>query len=351
MRAVRKPAAAPGVEYREDLPDPHAGPGEVLLAVEAASLCGTDRELAEWSASARAFALDPPVVLGHEGAGTVLEVGDGVAGLAPGDRVALESHLACGLCVACRTGAAHACERTRILGMHLDGVFAERVAVPAGICVPVPEGVGAETAALLESAGVAMHAVQRCDYDVAGRNVVVSGCGPVGLAVIHLARVLGAAHVVAVEPNPYRRARAEAFGATALDPGDGAGGGVADRCRELAGRRGGFDVAVEASGAPGTIPPLLASLAIGGTLVTVGHPGRPAEIDVAAFVNKRQITVRGIFGRRLWDTWEQLLLLVGSGRLELDRLVTHRLPLSAADEALDLLTGDAGKVLLVPGLG
>ncbi|MEJ8277400.1 zinc-dependent alcohol dehydrogenase [Pseudonocardia spirodelae] len=343
-----KPAAGPGVAYRDDVAEPRAGAGEVLLAVEAASLCGTDRELAAWGSAAQAFAPALPVVLGHEGAGTVLEIGPGVEGLRAGDRVALESHLACGLCVPCRTGWAHACERTRILGMHVDGVFAERVAVPAGICVAVPDGVGPQTAALLESAGVAMHAVQRCGYAVAGRSVLVSGCGPVGLAVVHLSRVLGAAHVVAVEPNPARRARAQAFGAVALDP---AAGDVVATCRDLAGRRGGFDVAVECSGAPGTLDPLLASLAVGATLVTVGHPGRPAAVDLAAHVNRRQIEVRGIFGRRLWDTWEDLLLLVGSGRVELDRLVTHRLPLSAVDEALGLLTGDAGKVLLLPGLG
>jgi threonine 3-dehydrogenase len=345
MKAVVKHAAERGIQVRKDWAEPVAGPGEVLLEVAAASLCGTDRELYEWTPSAQAFNLAPPVVLGHEGSGTVLAVGAGVENVTPGDRVALESHLICGRCYPCRTGSAHTCERTGILGMHIDGVFAERVAVPAGICVPLPESVSLETGALLESAGVAMHAIQRSGYAVAGQYVLVNGCGPVGLVIAQIAQALGAAAVVAVEPNSFRRKQAESIGAHVLDPSDD----VVGVCRDTAGRRGGFDVAFEVSGVRGVLPPLLEALRREATLVTVGHPSEPAAIDIAAFVNKKGITLRGIFGRRLWDTWEQLLLLLQSGRIDLDWLVTHRLPLDEADAAVELLTGDAGKVLLVPG--
>lgn len=344
MKAVIKHAAERGIEIRTDWAEPVAGPGQVLLEVAAASLCGTDRELYEWTPSAQAFYLTPPVVLGHEGSGTVLAVGDGVEAVAPGDRVALESHLICGRCYPCRTGSAHTCERTGILGMHIDGVFAERVAVPAGICVPLPESVSLETGALLESAGVAMHAVQRSELAVAGQYVLVNGCGPVGLVTAQIALALGAAAVVAVEPNPFRRKQAESIGVQTLDPSDD----VVSVCRDLAGRRGGFDVAFEVSGVRGVLPPLLDALRREATLITVGHPSEPAPIDLAKHVNKKGITLRGIFGRRLWDTWEQLLLLLQSGRIELDWLVTHRLPLDDAEAAVELLTGDAGKVLLIP---
>lgn len=347
MKAVVKSAAERGITVVDDWPEPTAGPGEVLLDVAAASLCGTDRELYEWTPSAQAFGLDVPVVLGHEGSGTVLEVGDGVTGLRVGDRVALESHLICGQCYACRTGLAHTCERTRILGMHIDGVFAERVAVPADICVRLPESVPLEVGALLESAGVAMHAVQRSGLAVAGQNVLVNGCGPVGLAIAQIAQTMGAAHVVAVEPNPFRRKQAESIGAQVLDPSDG----VVDTCLQLAGHRGGFDVAFEVSGVRGVLPGLFGALRREATLVTVGHPSEPAPIDVAAQINKKGITLRGIFGRRLWDTWEQLMVLVESGRLDLSWLITHRLPISEAEQAIELLTGDANKVLLVPSLG
>jgi threonine 3-dehydrogenase len=346
MLAVVKSSADRGLEVRTDWPEPKAGPGQVLLDVAAASLCGTDRELYEWTPSAQAFGLELPVVLGHEGSGTVLEVGPGVEGVMPGDRVALESHLVCGRCYPCRTGSAHCCERTRILGMHIDGVFAERVAVPADICVKLPDAVSLEVGALLESAGVAMHAIQRSGLGVAGQNVLVNGCGPVGLAIAQIALTLGAANVVAVEPNPFRADQARGLGARVLQPGDP----VAEVCRDLAGTRGGFDVAFEVSGVRGVLPAMLDSLRREGILVTVGHPSEPTPIDIAAYVNKKQITLRGIFGRRLWDTWEQLMLLVESGRLDLSWLVSHRLPLTEAESAVELLTGEANKVLLVPSL-
>jgi len=346
MRAVIKPHPTPGIEVRTDWPDPTPGPGEVLLKVAAASLCGTDRELYEWTPSAQAFNLAPPVVLGHEGSGTVLGLGDGVESVAVDDRVALESHLICGTCYPCRTGSAHTCERTGILGMHIDGVFAEYVVVPEGICVRLPDAISFETGALLESAGVAMHAVQRSNTAVAGQNVLVNGCGPVGLVIAQLAITMGAAHVVAVEPNPFRRKQAESLGVQVLEPSED----VVGICRDIAGQRGGFDVAFEVSGVRGVLTTLFEALRREATLVTVGHPSEPALIDIATHVNKKGITLRGIFGRRLWDTWQQLLLLVESGRLDLEWLVTHRLPLDEAESAIALLTGDAGKVLLVPDL-
>ena len=140
MRAVVKNAAERGVKYVTDAGDPKATEGAVVIEVGAASLCGTDRELYEWTPSAQAFNLNLPVILGHEGAGTIVEVGPGVTGLSVGDQVALESHLTCGQCFPCRTGDAHTCERTGILGMHIDGVFAEYAAVPQDICVKLPTG-------------------------------------------------------------------------------------------------------------------------------------------------------------------------------------------------------------------
>jgi threonine 3-dehydrogenase len=347
MRAVLKTEAQRGVTYTTNHPDPTPTEGSVVLEIAAASLCGTDRELYEWTPSAQAFNLNLPVVLGHEAAGTVVDVGPGVEDLKVGDRVALESHLTCGQCFPCRTGDAHTCERTGIIGMHIDGVFAQYMAAPQDICVKLPASLDLETGALLEATGVAVHAIQRSGYAVAGRAVVISGAGPVGLALAHLAHLMGAAYVVVIEPNPYRRAQAEKLGVIALHPDEN----VIERCRELTHRRGGFDVAFECSGAPGTLTTLFEAVRREATVVTVGHPSRAADINIAAYINKKGITLRGIFGRRLWDTWEQTLLLVDSGRLELDWLITHRMRLDQVDEAVELLTGEACKVLLVPGLG
>jgi threonine 3-dehydrogenase len=335
-----------GAEYTASHPEPSPGPGEVLLDVAAASVCGTDRELFEWGPAAAAFGLALPVVLGHELAGTVVATGSGVRRLREGDRVALESHLPCGHCFPCRTGDAHNCANLRILGMHVDGGFAELMAAPVEICVPLPESVSLEAGALLEPAGVAMHAVQRYGEPLAGGVALVNGCGPVGLVIAQLCVLMGAAHVVVVEPNPYRRALAERAGALAMHPSEA----VADRCRELSGARQGADVAFEVSAVRGVYSVLFDAVRREGVVIGVGHPGEPTPIDVGEVINKKGITLRGIFGRRLWDTWEQMLLLVASGRLDLEALVTHRLPLTDFPRAIELLHGDSCKVLLDPKL-
>lgn len=343
MKAVIKSRPDHGFEVRDDHPDPTVSSGDLLVRVGAASLCGTDRELYEWTPSAQAFRPTLPVVLGHEGAGTVIDVGSDVRNWQVGDRVAFESHLYCGHCHPCRTGSAHTCPNTRILGMHFDGVFAEAVAVPQEICVRVPADVPIETAALLESAGVAMHAIQRTGRGVAGKSILVNGCGPVGLAIIQLGVAMGA-HVTAVEPNPFRRKTAADFGAevaaTSVEAIEHTDPGTRSR--------GGFDAAFEVSGVAGVLPPMLDSLRHEATVISVGHPGHPVPVDVAGHINKRGITLRGVFGRRLWDTWEDLIPLVDSGRIDLERLVTHRFPLDAVNEAVGLLTGEANKVLLIP---
>jgi threonine 3-dehydrogenase len=346
VRAVLKSGPQRGVEYTASHPEPEPGPGEVLLEVGAASVCGTDRELFEWGAAAEAFGLELPVVLGHELAGTVIAAGPGVNALREGDRVALESHVPCGRCFPCRTGDAHNCANLRILGMHVDGGFAQRMAAPVSVCFPLPESVALETGALLEPAGVAMHAIQRSGMAVAGGVVLVNGCGPVGLVIAELAALMGAAHVVAVEPNPYRRGLAERTGALALHPSED----VAARCRELSGSRQGADVAFEVSAARGVYPALFDAVRREGVVIGIGHPAEPTPIDVAASINKKGVTLRGVFGRRLWDTWEQMLLFVTSGRLDLGTLVTHRLALSQLPEAIELLDGEACKVMLDPSL-
>ncbi len=344
MRAVVKTQPLPGVEIVSEWPERECRPGEVRIEVAAAAVCGTDRELFEFTESAKAFGLGLPVVLGHECAGTVIETGPAAAAVRVGDRVALESHIPCGRCVCCRTGSAHNCANLRILGMHADGAFAERVVVPEGICFPLPPALDLASAALLEPAGVAMHAVQRAGIGGPGLNALVSGCGPVGLVVIQLLAAMGAAGVIAVEPNPFRRELAETFGATALAPDQG----VVPACREAGGARGGCDVAFEASGAAGALRPLLEAVRREATVVTIGHPGGETAIDIARFINKKGLTLRGVFGRRLWDTWEVLAALVSAGTVDLGALITHRLGLEEFERAIELLSQESGKVLLLP---
>jgi D-arabinose 1-dehydrogenase-like Zn-dependent alcohol dehydrogenase len=187
MQGVVKAEPVPGVRLSRDLSEPVPENGEVLVKVAATSICGTDLELYEWSESARGFDPKLPFVMGHECSGTVVAVGPEVGGLLVGDRVAAESHIFCGRCYLCRTGKAHNCERLRVLGITWDGAFAELVKLPASVCFRLPEPISPEIGALFEPAGVAVHALQRAG-SVAGCDVLVCGCGPIGLVVVQLAR-------------------------------------------------------------------------------------------------------------------------------------------------------------------
>ena len=346
MRAIVKQTPTAGFDYRTDLDDPALGDDQVRLEVAAASICGSDRELVNYTATAEAFGLRFPVVLGHEFAGTVLETGSAVRGLRVGDRVALESHIACGHCYHCRAGEGHNCLNLRLLGLHVDGGFAERAVVVERACYELPDEVSLEVGALFEPAGVAMHALLRSGHTLAEESMIVAGGGPIGLVLAQLGQALGARQVVVVEPNPFRRAMAERLGAVALDPGDDVDGW----CRSAAADRGGFDVGFDCTGAPGALDVVLSSLRREATAMCVGIPHAPFSFDITTYAIKRGLTLKGSFGRSLWATWDRLAALVLAGRLDLGGLVSHRLALSDFGEALALLEGEAAKVLLLPGL-
>jgi threonine 3-dehydrogenase len=343
MRAIVKRVAAPGVEYVADADKREVGPGDVIVKVAATSICGADRHLFQWDQMGQGLRPTLPLIMGHETAGVIAGVGSSVSGWAAGDRVALESHLVCGECYMCRTGGAHLCERMRILGITWDGAFAEFVTVPSSACFRLPETVPFDAGALFEPAGVAMHAIQRAE-SVSGRTVLVSGCGPIGLYLIQLALFGGATAVVAMEVNPYRRNLAKELGAVAVDPSEV---DVATVCRKIAARQGGVDVAFEASGSAEALTLLFQSVRRDGLVITVGHPGL-VPIDVTAHINMKYVTLKGVFGRRIWDTWEALLSVVESGQLDLCRIVTHRLSLAEFNSSIQLMGGEAGKILLYP---
>jgi threonine 3-dehydrogenase len=346
MRAIVKTKPEEGFEYVTDHPEDPVGPGQVRIQVAAASPCGTDRELVRYGPAAEAFGMNLPVVLGHEVSGTVIEVGPGVETLRVDDRVALESHIACRNCYQCRLGQGHNCLNMALLGLHTDGGFAERVVVSENACYPLPADVALETGALFESAGVAVHATLRSQVNLAGRSVLIAGAGPIGLALVQLANASGARRVVVIEPNAFRRTVAESFGAVALHSDESA----VDWCLTDARDRGGFDVGFDCTGAAGALDIVLKSLRREATVVCVGVPRAPFALDITRFVIKQGITVKGSFGRSLWQTWDVLASLVSRGSLDLDALVTHRMGLQDFQNALELQAGDAGKVLLLPSM-
>jgi threonine 3-dehydrogenase len=342
MQAVVKAQAAPGIELRE-VPVPAPGPGQVLVRVQAASVCGTDLHIFEWNPWAQGR-IHPPLIPGHEFAGVVAGVGSGVTTVKEGDKVSAEMHVACGKCMQCRIGEAHICQHVRILGVDADGAFASYVLIPETNIWKLPASVPHDWASLLDPLGNAVHTVLA--GPIAAQTVAVTGCGAIGLFSIAVAKACGAARVFAVEVNAHRRSVAATMGADlTLDP---ATDNVEDQIREATGGTG-VDVLLEMSGHPTAMRQGFAVLRTGGRASLLGIPSRPVEIDFARDIIFKGAIVQGINGRKMFETWFQMEALLATGKLDLEPAITHRLALSEFTRAMELLqSGEAIKVVLKP---
>ncbi|HWH36529.1 MAG TPA: L-threonine 3-dehydrogenase [Candidatus Limnocylindrales bacterium] len=340
MRALVKESAGPGAVVRE-VPLPEPGPMELLVRVDAASVCGTDVHIERWDPWAQENFGPPPMTFGHEMAGTVVAHGPGAGRVRIGDTIAAETHIVDWSCYQCRTGRAHVCQALRILGVHVPGSFAEYAVIPEQNAW-VYEGLPAEIAALQEPMGNAVHAI--FVEEVAGQNVAVLGCGPIGLMALAVLRVAGARRIFATDVNPERLALAERMGAdVVIDARDD----VAERLRSES-EGNGVDVVLEMSGAEAALHQGLAALTNGGRISLLGTHTRPATIDLSQEIIFKGIRVHGITGRRLWETWYRTTALLEEG-VDLSPIITHRLPLSQYQQAFDLVaSGHAGKVVLLP---
>ncbi len=342
MRAVVKAAAGMGAEIRE-VPVPACGAGELLLRVLRAGVCGTDLHIVNWDRWSQSR-MHPPVTLGHEFVGEVVEAGAGVLDFAEGDRVACESHVICGTCLACRTGNGHVCERTRILGVDVNGGFAEFVAVPAVNAWRAPRNISLEAAAVMEPLGNAVHTAFA--GPLSGRTIAVTGCGPIGLFAVGVARAAGATQVIATDVSAYRLDLARRMNADAVI--DASRENVPDRVMALTQGRG-VDGVLEMSGSPQAMRDGLLALRNGGRLSLLGLPKEPFELDWNRLVIFKGVTIHGIIGRRMYETWYQMDNLLQSGRLDVRPAITHVMPMERFHEAIALLqSGQAGKVVLVP---
>jgi threonine 3-dehydrogenase len=340
MLALVKERAEPGATVRE-VAVPEPGDGELLVRVEAASVCGTDVHIERWDAWAQENFGPPPMIFGHEMAGTVVAQGPGAARVRMGELVAAETHIVDWTCYQCRTGRAHVCQHLRILGVHLPGTFAQYAVIPETNAW-VSEGLSAEVAALQEPMGNAVHAA--FVEEIAGQTVAVLGCGPIGLMAVAIARIAGARTVFATDINPERLALARRMGADeVLD----ARSDVATELRRMTDGDG-VDVVLEMSGAEAALHQGLAALTNGGRISLLGTHTRPATVDLSEEVIFKGIRVYGITGRRLFETWYRTTALLEEG-LDLSPIITHRLPLSEFATAFDLVdSGHAGKVVLLP---
>ncbi|HSB39780.1 MAG TPA: L-threonine 3-dehydrogenase [Gaiellaceae bacterium] len=344
MPALRKAGPEPGLHLVE-VPVPVPEPDEVLVRVEAASVCGTDLHIERWDEWAQRR-ITPPLTLGHEFAGTVVEAGRQVRGAEPGDYVSAESHVTCGACFHCRTGNAHMCERTRILGVDRDGAFAQYVAIPESVVWKNDRSkLPPEIATLQEPFGNAVFATG--EQELTGRSVAVLGCGPVGLFAIAIARASGAAVVLAADRTVFRLDLARRMGASAVvDVGavQDEAGWFLEHHEGL-----GFDVVFEMSGAGRAVADAFRIARNGGKVVLFGIPDRPVEIDVAEALIFKNLQVQALSGRKIFETWYRTRWLLESGVVDLRPLITHQLPLERFEEAFRALeAGEACKIVLHP---
>src|SRR5688572_21011498 len=338
MQALVKTDTGPGLELI-DVPVPAVGINDVLVRVQKTGICGTDLHIEAWDTWAQ-NAIKPPLTIGHEFVGEIVEVGANVTDFTPGDLVSGEGHVVCGRCRHCLAGRRHLCARAIGLGVGRDGAFAEYVALPMTNVWHHWPGVDEEVAALFDPFGNAVHTALA--FPVLGEDVLVSGAGPIGLMATAVVRHAGARHVVVSEPNAYRRALAERMGASvAIDPRER---DLHDVQREL-GMVEGFDVVLEMSGNRQAIRTAIANMAHGAGMAILGIPTEEIPLDLNEIVFK-MLTLRGIYGREMYETWYKMTVMLQSG-LDIRPAITHRFGFRDHEAAFEAArSGDSGKVIL-----
>ena len=338
MLALVKAQAGPGLRL-QDVPVPKIGINDVLIRVHKTGICGTDLHIDAWDPWA-ARTIEPPLVVGHEFVGDIVEVGANVTGFKPGDLVSGEGHVVCGQCRHCLAGQRHLCVETVGLGVGRDGAFAEYVALPMTNIWHHAPGIDEDVAAIFDPFGNAVHTALA--FPVLGEDVLVSGAGPIGLMATAVVRHAGARHVVVSEPNAFRRDLAERMGATlAIDPGE----------RDLHSVQGelgmveGFDIALEMSGVEAALRSAIDNMAHGGRIAILGIPTDEIALDVNTIVFN-QLTLRGIYGREMYETWYQMTVMLQSG-LDIRPAITHRFGFRDFQAAFEAArSGDSGKVIM-----
>jgi threonine 3-dehydrogenase len=342
MKALRKMQAGRGLSM-ESAPVPAIGAADVLVRVKTASICGTDLHIYGWDRWSQGR-IKPPLTLGHEFCGVVERVGDEVTAVKAGDFVSAEMHVNCGHCHQCRLGEAHICQNLRIIGIDQDGAFAEFVKIPASNIWKLDPAIPEHYGAILDPLGNAVHTVLA--GPIAGQTVLVTGCGPIGLMSIAVAKACGSSTVFATETNENRRAMAKKMGAdVVLNPA--AEDAVARILAETNGT--GVDALLEMSGNPTAIRQGFKALRAGGRASLLGIPTENVPLDLVNDVIFKGATVQGIYGRRMYETWVQMTALLKAGRLNLEPLFGEREPLEKFENAFAKLQGGlAGKILLYP---
>lgn len=339
MKAIAKTRPEPGLEIIE-APDPQIRPGCVKLRVLTGSICGTDRHIYNWDAWA-AGRMKPPTIIGHEFCGEIIEVGEGVDQRTVGQIVASESHIVSLDSPWYLRGDGHIDPETTLLGIDTDGGFAPYAVIPWQNARPVPDGFPVNQASMMDALGNGVHTVM--DGPIEGRKVLITGLGPIGLFAVAICKALGASLIVATEVSPYRIDLGKQLGAdVVLNPHDL---NVYDAIEQLV--PDGFDATLEMSGHPGSFDLAVNATRAGGRISLLGvYADKLRFVDMNSIVFKG-LAVRGIIGRKLWETWDQMTMLIAEKGLDVSPIVTHEMPFTDYEKAFETLeSGEAGKIVL-----
>lgn len=338
MKALVKREAKPGL-WLERVPIPRIGINDVLIKILKTSICGTDVHIYNWDEWAQRT-ISPPVVLGHEFVGTVVEVGSNVQGVKIGELVSGEGHIVCGHCRNCLAGRRHLCITTQGVGIHRDGAFAEYLCIPATNVWHCDPNIPTDVLAFFDPLGNAVHTA--LSFDLLGEDVLITGAGPIGIMAAAVARFAGARHVVITDINPYRLKLAQKMmPSRTVDPTRQTLAAVMDDLN----MKEGFDVGFEMSGNATALQDMLAVMCHGGKVALLGIHQAETAIDWNKVVFNG-ITIKGIYGRKMYETWYKMTSMIQTG-LDVSPVITHRFPMERYEEGFAAMaSGNAGKVIL-----
>jgi threonine 3-dehydrogenase len=338
MKSLAKLHAEPGI-WMHNAVMPEVGHNDLLIKIRKTAICGTDMHIYQWDEWSQ-NTIPVPMVVGHEYVGEVVDMGQEVQGFAVGDRVSGEGHITCGHCRNCRAGRRHLCRNTEGVGVNRPGAFAEYLVIPAFNAFKIPDNISDDLAAIFDPFGNAVHTT--LSYDLVGEDVLITGAGPIGIMAVAVAKHVGARNVVITDINPYRLALAEKMGATcAVDVSKTS---LTDVMKTL-GMTEGFDVGLEMSGVPSAFRQMLDTMNNGGKVAMLGIPPNDVAINWNEVIFKG-LTIKGIYGREMFETWYKMASLLQSG-LDLSPIITHQFDIDDFQKGFDAMgSGESGKVIL-----
>ncbi|MCC5855205.1 MAG: L-threonine 3-dehydrogenase [Idiomarina sp.] len=338
MKVLAKLKAEPGL-WMSEAEQPECGHNDLLIKIKKTAICGTDVHIYKWDEWSQKT-IPVGMTVGHEYVGVVAAVGDGVRGFQVGDRVSGEGHITCGYCRNCRAGRRHLCRNTVGVGVNRPGAFAEYLVIPADNAFKLPDEVTDDLAAIFDPFGNAVHTA--LSFDLVGEDVLITGAGPIGIMAAAVARHAGARHVVITDINDYRLELALKMGATRAVNTQNTR--LSDVMEDL-GMKEGFDVGLEMSGVPVAFNQMLTTMNHGGKIALLGIPPETMAIDWNEVIFKG-LTIKGIYGREMFETWYKMAALIQSG-LDLSPMITHHYPVDQFEEGFQtMLSGKSGKVIL-----